>query len=80
MNDVFSAPIKEGCEAAAKELGDTCYYIGPSVADEGQQLQVLNDVREVHARYGGHLREELSQTARATVGRPVPRPPHSENG
>lgn len=44
VNDVFSAPIKEGCEAAAKELGDTCYYIGPSVADEGQQLQVLNDV------------------------------------
>ncbi len=44
VNDVFSAPIKEGCEAAAKELGDTCYYIGPSVADEGQQLQVLNDM------------------------------------
>jgi len=44
VNDVFSAPIKEGCEAAAKELGDTCYYIGPSTADEGQQLQVINDV------------------------------------
>ena len=44
VNDVFSAPIKEGCEAAAKELGDTCYYIGPSVVDEGQQLQVVNDV------------------------------------
>ncbi|MFP3558536.1 sugar-binding protein [Paraburkholderia sp. SIMBA_049] len=44
VNDVFSAPIKEGCEAAAKELGDTCYYIGPSVVDEGQQIQVLNDV------------------------------------
>ena len=44
VNDVFSAPIKEGCEAAAKELGDTCYYIGPSQVDEGQQLQVVNDV------------------------------------
>ncbi len=44
VNDVFSAPIKEGCEAAAKELGDTCYYVGPSVVDEGQQIQVLNDV------------------------------------
>jgi ribose transport system substrate-binding protein len=44
VNDVFSAPVKEGCEAAAKELGDTCYYIGPSQVDEGQQLQVLNDV------------------------------------
>lgn len=44
VNDVFSAPVKEGCEAAAKELGDTCYYVGPSVADEGQQLQVVNDV------------------------------------
>lgn len=44
VNDVFSAPIKEGCEAAAKQLGDTCYYVGPSVVDEGQQIQVLNDV------------------------------------
>ena len=44
VNDVFSAPIKDGCEAAAKELGDTCYYVGPSVVDEGQQIQVLNDV------------------------------------
>lgn len=44
VNDVFSAPIKDGCEKAAKELGDTCYYIGPSVVDEGQQLQVVNDV------------------------------------
>jgi ribose transport system substrate-binding protein len=44
VNDVFSAPIKEGCEAAAKELGDTCYYIGPSQVDEGQQIQVVNDV------------------------------------
>ncbi len=44
VNDVFSAPIKEGCEKAAKDLGDTCYYIGPSQVDEGQQIQVVNDV------------------------------------
>ncbi|WP_454854998.1 sugar-binding protein [Rhizobium binxianense] len=44
VNDVFSAPIKDGCEKAAKDLGDTCYYIGPSEVDEAKQIQVLNDV------------------------------------
>jgi len=44
VNDVFSAPIKEGCEKAAKDLGDTCYYIGPSEVDEAKQIQLLNDV------------------------------------
>ncbi len=44
VNDVFSAPIKDGCEKAAKDNGDTCYYIGPSEVDEAKQIQVLNDV------------------------------------
>ncbi|TIV63945.1 MAG: sugar ABC transporter substrate-binding protein, partial [Mesorhizobium sp.] len=44
VNDVFSAPVKEGCEKAAKDLGVECYYIGPSEVNEAQQLQVINDV------------------------------------
>lgn len=44
VNDVFSAPIKDGCEAAATELGVECYYIGPSEVNEAAQIQVINDV------------------------------------
>lgn len=44
VNDVFSAPIKDGCEQAAKDLGVTCDYIGPSEVDEAKQIQILNDV------------------------------------
>lgn len=44
VNDVFSAPIKDGCEAAAKDLGVECYYIGPSEVNEAAQIQVINDV------------------------------------
>ena len=44
VNDVFSAPIKEGCEKAAKDLGVECYYIGPSEVDEAKQIQIINDV------------------------------------
>jgi len=44
VNDVFSAPIKDGCEKAAEDQGDTCYYIGPSEVDEAKQIQILNDV------------------------------------
>lgn len=44
VNDVFSAPVKEGCEKAAQDLGVECYYIGPSEVNEANQLQVINDV------------------------------------
>ena len=44
VNDVFSAPVKEGCEKAAKDLGVECYYIGPPEVDEAKQIQVINDV------------------------------------
>lgn len=44
VNDVFSAPVKEGCEKAAADLGVECYYVGPSEVDEAKQIQIINDV------------------------------------
>lgn len=44
LNDPFSAPAKDGCEKAAKELGVECIYMGPAEPDEGKQIQMLNDM------------------------------------
>lgn len=44
VGDVFSGPIKDGCEKAAKDLGVECFYTGPSEVDEAKQIQILNDL------------------------------------
>ena len=45
LNNAFSPPIEEGCQAAAKELGDvTCTYIGPTEYDEAKQVQLAQDM------------------------------------
>ena len=34
LNNAFSPPIEQGCQAAAKELGDVvCTYVGPTEYD-----------------------------------------------
>ncbi len=42
--DPFGAKMKDGCEAAAKEIGVTCLFVGPTSNDEGAQIQTLNDM------------------------------------
>ena len=44
LNNAFSPPIDKGCQAAAKELGDTCTYLGPNEYDEAKQVQLAQDV------------------------------------
>ena len=45
LNNAFSPPIEQGCQAAAKELGDvTCTYIGPTEYDEAKQVQLAQDM------------------------------------
>ncbi len=44
LTDPFGAKIKAGCEAAAKESGDTCIFIGPASNDDAAQIQILNDM------------------------------------
>lgn len=45
LNNAFSPPIKQGCEAAAKKLGDvTCTYLGPTEYDEAKQVQLAQDM------------------------------------
>ena len=44
LNNAFSPPIDHGCQAAAKELGDTCTYIGPTEYDEAKQVQLAQDI------------------------------------
>ena len=45
LNNAFSPPIEEGCQAAAKKLGDvTCTYIGPTEYDEAKQVQLAQDM------------------------------------
>lgn len=38
------AEAGEACKQAAKEIGATCDYVGPSTPDEAEQIQVLRDV------------------------------------
>ena len=45
LNNAFSPPIEQGCQAAAKKLGDvTCTYIGPTEYDEAKQVQLAQDM------------------------------------
>lgn len=45
LNNAFSPPIEQGCQAAAKKLGDVkCTYIGPTEYDEAKQVQLAQDV------------------------------------
>ena len=45
LNNAFSPPIKQGCEAAAAKLGDvTCTYLGPTEYDEAKQVQLAQDM------------------------------------
>jgi ribose transport system substrate-binding protein len=45
MNHPFFEQAKQGCERAAKELGDTeCLFIGPSEPSEQVQIQILQDL------------------------------------
>jgi ribose transport system substrate-binding protein len=43
LADPFAVKIKAGCEAAAKDLGDTCVFLAPSSTDDTAQIQMLND-------------------------------------
>jgi ribose transport system substrate-binding protein len=45
LNNAFSPPIEQGCQAAAKELGDVkCTYLGPTEYDEAKQVQLAQDM------------------------------------
>jgi ribose transport system substrate-binding protein len=45
LNNAFSPPIDEGCQAAAAKLGDVkCTYIGPTEYDEAKQVQLAQDM------------------------------------
>lgn len=44
LNNAFTPPLQQGCEAAAKALGDTCTFMGPSEYDEAAEVQMAQDV------------------------------------
>lgn len=44
LNNAFTPPLQKGCEAAAKELGDTCIFIGPPEYNEAAEVQMVQDM------------------------------------
>ncbi len=44
LNNAFTPPLQQGCEEAARKLGDTCTFIGPSEYDEAAEVQMAQDV------------------------------------
>jgi ribose transport system substrate-binding protein len=44
LNNAFTPPLQQGCEAAAKELGDTCIFIGPPEYNEAAEVQMVQDM------------------------------------
>lgn len=44
LNNAFTPPIKDGCEAAAKEIGATCVFVGPTEYNEPEQIRMLQDI------------------------------------
>lgn len=44
LNNAFTPPIKDGCEAAAKEIGASCVFVGPTEYNEPEQIRMLQDI------------------------------------
>ena len=44
LNNAFTPPIKDGCEAAAAEIGATCLFVGPTEYNEPEQIRMLQDL------------------------------------
>ena len=44
LNNAFTPPLQQGCAEAAKALGDSCTFMGPSEYDEAAEVQMVQDV------------------------------------
>lgn len=44
INNAFTPPLQQGCAAAAKDLGVTCTFMGPTEYNEAEEVQMVQDM------------------------------------